>query len=139
MSSIASDHSDDSARAKTIRNKPAQAVDGCWANPTEFIAEPQTWSSQPDSKCNALFPSYAFPRYVAGGSLAGNVLRCQLKPIEMSDYAVSFTPQELTRLQRIFPDGVCDWSRPGLNQTGVVPWASFGPSPVNLVFDVTSQ
>jgi hypothetical protein len=30
---------------------------------------------------------------------------------------------------------VCDWSKPGVNQTPVVPWASFGPSPKNLVFD----
>jgi Tannase-like family of unknown function (DUF6351) len=44
---------------------------------------------------------------------------------------------ELMRLHSIFPDGVCDWSKRGVNQTGVVPWASFGPSPDNLVFDVT--
>lgn len=25
----------------------------------------------------------------------------------------------------IFPDGVCDWFKPGLNQTGVVTWASW--------------
>jgi hypothetical protein len=40
-------------------------------------------------------------------------------------------------LHNIFQNGVCDWSKPGVNQTGVVPWASFGPAPENLVFDVT--
>jgi Tannase-like family of unknown function (DUF6351) len=60
-----------------------------------------------------------------------------LKPIDVNDYDVIFTAAELTRLSAIFPDGVCDWSKPGVNQTGVVPWASFGPSPDNLVFDVT--
>jgi len=58
-------------------------------------------------------------------------------PFDLRDYDVIFTGAELTRLQSIFPDGVCDWSKRGVNQTGVVPWASFGPSPDNLVFDVT--
>ena len=47
----------------------------------------------------------------------------------------SFTPAELQRLRTIFPGGVCDFSKPGVNQTRVVPWASFGPAPENLIFD----
>jgi len=31
---------------------------------------------------------------------------------------------------------VCDWSKPGVNQVPVVTWASFGPSPKNLVFSL---
>jgi uncharacterized tannase-like protein DUF6351 len=50
---------------------------------------------------------------------------------------VSFTGAELERLKRIFPHGVCDWSKPGVGQTEVVEWGSFGPSRENLVFDVT--
>jgi hypothetical protein len=69
---IKSDHSNIPERLKVIRNKPAEAVDGCWASATEFIAEPQTRSSQPDTQCNTLFPSYTFPRYIAGGPLAAN-------------------------------------------------------------------
>ena len=47
------------------------------------------------------------------------------------------TATELARLNTIFPNGVCDFSKPGVNQTSVVPNGSFGPSVVNLVFDVT--
>jgi len=135
-----SDHSNAPDRVKVVRNKPAAAVDGCFtkALPTQFIAEPQTLSSQPDSHCNTLWPSYSFPRKEAGGTLDANVLKCQLKPIETQDYAVAFTPAELTRLRAIFPSGVCDWKKPGVNQVPVVTWASFGPAPENLVFDVTS-
>src|SRR5713101_1944772 len=93
----------------------------------------------PNTQCNTLFPSYAFPRYVAGGPLAANIIKCQLKPVDLNDYQVNFTSAELTRLHNIFPNGVCDWSKPGVNQTGVVPWASFGPSPDNLVFDITKE
>jgi hypothetical protein len=69
------------------------------------------------SPCNELFPSFGFPRLVAGGPLAANNLQCRLKPIDPDDYAVSFTPAELERLRGIFPTGVCDWSK-----RGVVPW-----------------
>jgi len=55
----------------------------------------------------------------------------------MADYTVFFTTDESLRLVRIFPNGVCDWSKPAVNFTNVVTWPSFGPSPDNLVYDVT--
>jgi hypothetical protein len=137
VEAVVADDSNRSQREKVIADKPPMAVDGCWSTATTFIAEPQTFSSLPNSQCNTLFPSYAFPRYVAGGPLAANKMKCQLKSIDPADYAVSFTSAELTRLHNVFPNGVCDWSKPGVNQTGVVTWASFGPSPDNLVFDIT--
>jgi hypothetical protein len=63
------------------------------------------------------------------------VLKCQLAPIDSRAYP-SFTPAELQRLKTIFPGGTCDFSKPGIGQTRVVPWASFGPAPENLVFDI---
>ena len=136
---VAADASGLSPREKTIRDKPAAARDGCWTSPTDFVAEPQTFSREPNTACNARFPSYGFPRLMAGGPLAADVLKCQLKPAGARDYAVRFTADELARLRRVFPAGVCDWTKPGVGQTGVVPWASFGPAPENLVFDVTRQ
>jgi len=137
VEAVTADASDLPAHLKVSRNKPAAAVDGCWSSSTTFIVEPQVFGHLPNTQCNALFPSYAFPRYIAGGPLAANIIKCQLKPIDLNDYQVSFTSAELTRLRTIFSSGVCDWSKPGVNQTGVVPWASFGPSPDNLVFDIT--
>jgi hypothetical protein len=137
VEAVAADASDLPAHQKVSRDKPAAAVDGCWSSATTFIAEPQVFGRLPNTQCNTLFPSYAFPRYVAGGPLAANIIKCQLKPVDLNDYQVNFTSAQLTRLHNIFPNGVCDWSKPGVNQTGVVPWASFGPSPDNLVFDVT--
>ena len=128
-----------SAHDKAVKHKPAAAVDGCWVADTgkapAFIAERQSFSSKPDSKCNAAYPSSAFTRYAAGGPIDANVLKCQLKPIDPKDYA-SFAPPEMQRLRTIFPAGICDFSKAGVSQTRVVPWASFGPAPENLVFDV---
>ena len=128
----------ETTREMAIKTKPAEAVDGCWVVDADkrgsFIAERQTFSSKPDSKCNEKYPSSAFTRYAAGGPIDANILKCQLKPVDASDYP-SFTPTELQRLKTIFPGGTCDFSRPGVSQTRVIPWASFGPAPENLVFD----
>jgi hypothetical protein len=126
-------------REKTLRNKPSNAVDGCWKSSTEFIAERQVLSSKPDSPCNAIVPGWTFPRYVAGGPLAADTLKCQLKRVERRDYPASLTDDEFKRLKGIFTEGVCDWSKKGVGHTGVVPWASFGPAPENLVFDVSAR
>jgi hypothetical protein len=139
VSAYKADSSPLSQRHKVIRHKPAPAVDGCWATAKQFIAEPQSFSAQPNSQCNRLFPSYAAPRLVAGEPLLGDFLKCQLKPLASSDYKVNFTAVEWARLKEIFPGGVCDWSKPGVGQVRVVTWPSFGPSPNNLVYDLRRQ
>jgi hypothetical protein len=128
-----------SQRDKVIARKPAAATDGCFTRSTtpQFIAEAQTLGNSATTQCNAVWPSWSFPRREAGGPLAADQLKCQLKPVAASGYAVAMTPAELTRLRTIFPDGVCDWTQTGASQTTTVPWASFGPSPSNLVFDIT--
>lgn len=139
MDAWRADTSSKTQREKVIAGKPNDAVDGCFT-PTltpQFIAEPQTRSTLPDSQCNAIYPSWSVPRMEAGGPLAADKLKCRLKPVSTSDYTVAFTSAETARLNTIFASGVCDWSKPGVEQAPVLPYASFGPSPVNLVFDVT--
>jgi hypothetical protein len=137
VDAVAADASDAPQRVKVVRHRPADAVDGCWRSSTQFIAEPQTFSRNPDSQCNTLFPTFAFPRYVAGGPLKANVYKCHLKPVDARDYAVAFSPDETVRLRAIFPAGVCDWSKKGIGYRRVVTWPSVGPSSDNQVFDVT--
>jgi len=139
MTAYKSDTSSDSQIVKVIRAKPANGVEGCWdaSTPARFIAEPLIFSSQPDSQCSTLWPVYSNTLKEAGGPLAANVLKCQLKAIDTGDYAVALLPAELARLNTVFPTGVCDWSKLGVNQTGVSPYASFGPSPDNAVLDAT--
>ncbi|HXI31708.1 MAG TPA: DUF6351 family protein, partial [Vicinamibacterales bacterium] len=118
------------------RKKPAAAVDGCWSQKggaPSFVAERQTFSSKPDSPCNSEYPSYGFTRLVAGGPLDASILKCQLKPVDSKDYPASFTAADLQRLRTIFPGGVCNFAKPGMNQTRVVTWASVGPAPENLI------
>ncbi|WP_265633010.1 DUF6351 family protein [Cupriavidus cauae] len=121
---------------KVVRNKPADLVDACWDAGGNKIIEPQT--AHGPGQCNTLYPAGTTPRMVAGGPLADDIVKCQLKPVDPADYKVMMTPAQLARLQSIFTTGVCDWSRPGVEQQPLKgTWLSFGPSPVNLLFDVT--
>ena len=123
-------------REKVIRAMPVN--DGCFDAAGAFISEAQTFSSQPNSRCNTLYPSYGATRLTAGGPLTANVVKCQLKPVSAADYAgVTFTAAQLGRLNTAFASGVCDWPKGDASgQKGVVPYGSFGPSPVNLLFDI---
>jgi hypothetical protein len=76
------------------------------------ILDPTTCDADP-----RLVP-HASPRQVAGGSVAENILKCQLKPLNQADYApVIFTAAQFARLQATFASGVCDWTKPGVGQT----------------------
>lgn len=70
--------------------------------------------------------AYADQRIAIGGPLAGNILKCQLKPIDNKDYTQPLSAGELTRISAVFPQGVCDYSKPGIGQqmpTG--PWQKY--------------
>jgi hypothetical protein len=131
MLAYTSDRSDTPRLQKVLNARPAQAVEGCYdtSTPPAFIAEPLAFSRTASTRCSALYPVYSNVRVEAGGPLSADVLKCQLAPVNANAYRVPFTPAQLARLEGIFPDGVCDWSKPGVNQVPVVPWASFGPSP----------
>jgi hypothetical protein len=102
-------------QAQVIAAKPATAFDLCYlTGDTSF-----TTAVTDMAACDAdpRLPKHASPRQVAGGPLTENILKCQLKPINTADYMpATFTAEQLTRLHMTFPDGVCDWSKPGVAQ-----------------------
>jgi Tannase-like family of unknown function (DUF6351) len=135
LAAVVSDTSARTLAEKVVANKPADVVDACWTTAGVKIVEPQTLNGP--GQCNTLFPAGVPPEFVAGAPIELDVIKCKLKPIDMRDYAVPFTAQQRAQLKAIFPHGVCDWSERGVQQVKSVPWASYGPSPVNLIFDVT--
>jgi hypothetical protein len=102
---------------KVVRNKPAEAVDACWDAEGNKIVEPASFSGQ--GKCNALYPVHSEPRLAAGAPLTNDVLKCQLKPIQFSEYRVAFTDAQKARMATIFSSGVCDFTKPGIEQVGL--------------------
>ena len=128
LTALAADESGDPVIEQVVRAKPADLVDACWSRGEEStkIAEPQVRGS---GRCEELFPSAPAPREVAGGSVGSDILKCQLTPIDPADYGVTFTTDEQARLERIFATGVCDWSRPGVEQTEPIgTWLRFNPT-----------
>jgi hypothetical protein len=136
MDAIAADTSSRSPREKMLAAKPKEFVNGCYdrSTPPQFIADPLPFTSRPETKCSELYPVYSAPRIVAGGPLAADTLKCQLKPVDARDYKVTMSAADMARVKALFPNGVCDWSKGGMEQTAVVPWASFGPSLNNLIY-----
>lgn len=111
---------------KVVRNKPADLQEGCNTRDAApvFIAQKQL--RDPATSCEALYPSNSFPREVAGAGVAADIVKCRTRTPRPSDYAVAFTPEQWARLQAAFPDGVCDWSRRGVEQRDLAgTWQSF--------------
>ncbi|MGW6199068.1 DUF6351 family protein [Kribbella sp. NPDC055110] len=97
---------------KIVAARPSGLVEGCRA-PVGFVAQPL--DRDPASRCEKLFPSASFPREVAGASIAADVIKCKLREPVRSEYP-GFTNTQWNKLLTIFPDGVCDWSKPGVSQ-----------------------
>jgi hypothetical protein len=117
LENLAADKSHAPYKVKVIRNKPATLQDACWDASAQKHDQPR--SPTAPGICNTLFPVNNDPRIMAGAPRAGDILKCRLKRVDARDYKVSFTADELARLRQIFPDGVCDWSRPGVRQSEV--------------------
>jgi hypothetical protein len=87
----------------------------------DFLEEEQSIDS---GTCAQLYPVHSFPRGVAGENsspressrFATDVIKCALKPIDWADYPVTFTDDEQRRLLAAFPEGVCDYTQPGVGQ-----------------------
>lgn len=123
LTRIASDDTASDRLAKIVRHRPSSLTEGCWATNGERLTE---HLSSAEGRCHRLYPRYADPRIVAGGSLAGDVLKCALKPVEPTDYSHPLNAGELARLSAIFPNGVCDFGRPGIGQEiTTVTWQQF--------------
>ncbi|MBT8145456.1 MAG: hypothetical protein KJN90_01305 [Gammaproteobacteria bacterium] len=136
LANISSDTGGGTMLDRIVRSRPADLQDDCFAANGERIVEQPVFSEQrlydnTAGSCNSLYPPHAGLRLVAGGPLTNDVLKCELKPIDYDDYSVSFSEQEKARLEAAFPQGVCDWSKPGVHQQINQTWLSFGPSPVN--------
>jgi hypothetical protein len=100
--------------AKAVRYKPPAAADAYFD--ADGVKHFEALTLQGTSEANRLYPFYSDPRVVAGGPLTVDILKCQLKAPAKRDYRIAFEPAQWVKLQRVFPDGVCDYSRRGVGQ-----------------------
>lgn len=120
LAAVEADTGSDPLNAKILKHKPGDAVDACFINNAK-VTDP--------SICQATFPHYANPRIASGAPLSNDVLKCRLKPLNPSDYNVAFTAEQWTRLQTVFPSGVCDYTKPSVEREPSVGWLTYGNGP----------
>jgi len=134
LTNLSEDRSHRPRILKVIDAKPDDLRDGChprgWATPLAVVG-PQIVHdpTDPATNCNVIYPAYPLARGVAGQGVATDVLKCHLKPIDWSDYAVSSADLALLqeRLPAIFPGGVCDYTKRGVGQHPPVgTWLDYG-------------
>jgi hypothetical protein len=76
-----------------------------------------------EGPCHDFFVLHGDTRTAAGAPRRNDVLKCQLAPIDVTAYGVTLTEAQAARLGTIFPDGVCDWTKPGVGQVPLAtPW-----------------
>lgn len=125
LDSISADHSGKSLPQKVVDNKPADAVDACWIGGNR-INEPAVLGG--GGICETTYEPHSLPSLRAGRPLDSITAKCALKPVNPADYGTPTTDQ-IARLNQIFPTGVCDWSRPGPEETTLKGTdLSFGPA-----------
>ncbi len=133
LAAMEADDADYSLAEKVRANKPHGASDQCLV-----MTEAQGIKDVglDTDACPVKFGQS--PRQIAGGPVAEDILKCQLKPLDFAsdDYLasdsserVTFTSDHQARLLAVFADGVCDWSKPGVAQQANPGWMSFTDGP----------
>ena len=126
LANIEADTSVTPIEQKVINNKPADVNDACFnsAGATDSDLLVDVGLDSDACLVGAIAKNMKSPRVVSGGPLAENVFKCQLKSLDLSDadyQGIAFTPDQAARLAVVFPNGVCDWTKPGVSQTNAVP------------------
>src|SRR4051812_42108152 len=119
LAAVAKDKSKRTLPQKIAADKPARLGDRCYDGNGEKVM---------DGLCGeAVVPIYGTPRTVAGDKITTDANKCQLKPLSRDDdYGpIPLTDAQFATLQQIFPNGVCDFTKPAVDQQGAVPWLTY--------------
>jgi hypothetical protein len=124
LEAAAADTSGDDRATVLARTRPAAVADDCLVG-DEHLRGDDVYTSR--NACTDAYPVHGDPRMAAGGPRRADVVACRLAPIDPEAYGVPLTAAQLERLQAVFPDGVCDWTLPGIGQGPPVgTWRSYG-------------
>jgi hypothetical protein len=119
LAAIENDSSSSSLSEKVAADKPTDLSDRCYDGSGTKVS---------DGLCpDAVVPIYGTPRTVAGDALSTDTNKCQVRPLNRNDNygLVPFTDAQWATMQAIFPGGVCDFSRSGVDQQGTIPWQTY--------------
>ena len=111
----ARDSGAEGTRAERLaRSRPASLGDRCVTSDGQTLEGDDVYVA--DNACTAEYPIAADARRVAGAPLRDDILKCHTKPLDTGYFDRPITDEQLAVLAPVFPDGVCDWSVPGVGQ-----------------------
>ena len=138
LAAVEGDSSSNPLAQKLIADKPADLGDRCYDGAGTKVS---------DGLCpDAVVPVYGTPRTVAGDAITTDTNKCQLKPLNRDGYTqtiagvtlpVTFTDAQWAAMQQAFPDGVCDFSKPGVDQQGTIPWQTYQDAQGEVIYGGT--
>lgn len=122
--------------AKIVQDKPDDLTDRC-SNVPGVLEVPGE-----NDEVDCVLPEplqlrLSTPREMAGDEVFNDRLSCALKPLERSSFdflLLPLTDDEWAQLQALFPDGVCDYSLPGLGTTGAETWLTYSDADGKVVY-----
>ncbi|HSE08552.1 MAG TPA: DUF6351 family protein, partial [Nocardioidaceae bacterium] len=135
LAAVEADGRDVPLSSKIVEDKPADITDRCENVPgVDMLTLPggEVVCQQP-----TLQTRLSTPREVAGDDTANDRVACQLRPLDRADYdviPVPFSDEQWATLQSVFPDGVCDWSKPGQGQGPGETWLSYADESGAVVY-----
>jgi hypothetical protein len=111
---------------KIIQDKPASVQDRCTDGNGQAL---------PSTECDAVVQPYSDPRLESGMPMTNDTIKCGLKPLVRSDYLpVTFTDGQWQELVKAFPQGVCDYARPGVDRVPTQTWQTYQDANGNVVY-----
>jgi hypothetical protein len=112
---------------KVLEDKPAAITDRCTDG---------NGHDQPAATCDATVQAYSTPRIEAGMPLADDTIKCELQPLRREHYGPpgTFTDDQWAALVTTYPNGVCDYSKPGVGRRPTVPWQSYQTASGKVVY-----
>jgi hypothetical protein len=128
LAAVEQDRAKGTVSQKVVRNKPKDLTDRCYDGGGNKVS---------DALCGeAVVPIYGTPRTVAGDALSTDTNKCQLKPLNRSDNygPIPMTDAQWMALQKLYPDGVCDFTKPGVDQQDTVPWLTYQDGKGKVVY-----
>jgi hypothetical protein len=133
LTAVERDHRRIPLARKIVADRPADLQDRCSQLPgVEQVEVPGVGAV---CRLPEVQTRYGTPRTVAGEGIETDVQKCTLKPMRRSDYyPVELTDAQGAQLRKAFPDGVCDWEKPGVDQVGARPWQTYQRGDGSVVY-----
>jgi hypothetical protein len=135
LAAVESDQRDVPLSTKIVEDKPVDITDRCENVPgvnMKTVPGGEVVCEQP-----TLQTRLSTPREVAGDDTANDRVSCALRPLDRTDYdfmLMPFTDEQWATLEATFPNGVCDWAKPGQGQGPAETWLTYSDESGGVVY-----